>query len=290
MEYVVAVIHQCARHGGSGALRTLSDFLACSLCAGYTIRDWLKDNSVESEKRTRFKTAVTKGPFVDEWIAGEEQRGALLYEFYFAADRVYGLGAGYLFESPTVSLRGDARFEVDPVTIRVSSLDAQLQFASGDKAVCSLTNVTQVSNRAAWIRERLQRDIANGITAWERHAELFPNLTFCSEAATFLQSLSGSEAYFYQVCRHLLALNSFCAEWPQQGISALSSIRWSDESKSTLNNDVLRKMREFLCPDGQRRLFSLHTKPTGGNIRIHFLVLSQERRIMIGYIGRHLAY
>src|SRR5205814_284586 len=155
--------------------------LACALCTGYTIRHWLDDNSVEPEKRTRFKTAVTKGPFVEEWIARGEEQGALLYEFHFETNRVYGLGAGYLFESPTVSLPGDARFEIDPVRIRVSTLDAQLQLISEERGVCSLTNVTQVSNRADWIRNRLQKDIANGRMAWERHMEFFPSLTFCNE-------------------------------------------------------------------------------------------------------------
>ena len=290
MESIIGVLRECARHGCSGVLRTLSGFLACTLCEGYTIRHWMNDNSVEQEKRTRFKTAVTKGPFVDEFTTPEESAGSVIYEFHFGNDAVYGLGVGYLLESPAVSLPGDARFEVDPIKINVSTLDSELRLLSEEKEVCSLTNTNQVSNRARWIRERIQKDIPDGSTAWDKHFEFFPNLIFCDSAAADLRRLSGTERYFYQVCRHLFVLNSFCLNLDQLGMAGLTEIKWSNESDSTLNNDELRRMREFIGPDGNRRLFSLHTKPTGGNIRIHFLPLLGQQRIMIGYIGPHLPY
>jgi hypothetical protein len=132
--------------------------------------------------------------------------------------------------------------------------------------------------------------ILDGHVAWDKRQELFPNLMFCDGAARTLQALSGKEPYFTQICRHLFVLNSFCADWPAQGLIALKEISWSDESSSTLNNDDLRSKREFNCPDGVRRLFTRHTKPTGGNIRIHFLPFSDQGKIMIGYIGPHLQY
>jgi hypothetical protein len=153
-----------------------------------------------------------------------------------------------------------------------------------------LTNENQATNRAAWIRERVQKDMADGNIAWEKRSEFFPNLTFCNGAATSLRAFSGREPYFYQVCRHLLILNSFCLSLQTSGMAGLTGIRWSDESERTLNDANLRRMREFNDPDGQRRLFSKHTKPTGGNIRIHFLPFPGESKIMIGYIGPHLEY
>jgi hypothetical protein len=167
MNFIVDVISKYAQHGGGGTLRTLPNFLACALTEGYTIRHWLNDNSVRLEKRTRFKTAATKGPFVEEWIKRGEETGAVLYEFHFGADPVYGLGAGYLFESPTVSLPGDTRFEVDPVTIRVTTMDAQ-RLVTEEEQVCSFTNSEQVTNRVRWVQERIGRDILDHCHPVER--------------------------------------------------------------------------------------------------------------------------
>ncbi len=289
MDAVVEVIRKYAQHGGGGALRTLKNFLGYTLSDGYTVRHWLSDNSVRAEKRTRFKTAATKGPFVEEWLARQEEDGNIVYEFRFGTDLVFGLGAGFLFESPTVSLPGDPRFETDPVTILVSVLN-EGGLKTEEKKVCSFTNSGQIAGRLEWMRKRIQQDIVDGSAAWNKHAELFPNLTFCESASDWLKSMTGKEPYFWQVCRHLFILNSFCVEWPMTGVGQLTAISWSDESDSTLNNKSLRSKREFNCPDGQRRLFRLHTKPTGGNIRIHFLLVPEECRIMIGYIGPHLPY
>src|ERR1700733_9389167 len=93
MDAIVEIVRKCSGHGVSGALRTLRDFLSCSLCPDYTIRHWLGDGSVAGEKRTRFKSAVTKGSFVEEWIAKGEDKEAILCEFQFDGVRVYGLGA-----------------------------------------------------------------------------------------------------------------------------------------------------------------------------------------------------
>jgi hypothetical protein len=247
MDAVVEVIRKYAQHGGSGTLRTLQGFLACTLSNGYTVRHWLNDNSVLAEKRTRFKTAAAKGPFVEEWIARGQDRGMALYEFRFGTDLAYGLGAGFLWDSPTVSLPGDSRFETDPVMVLVSILD-EVEVKTDEKEVCSFTSSEQVTKRGEWIRERIQQEIIDGRTAWDKHNELFPSLTFCENASNSLQSMSGREPFFWQVCRHLLVLNSFCAEWPKQGIIELTGIRWSEESNSTLNNESLRSKREFNCP------------------------------------------
>jgi hypothetical protein len=253
----------------------------------------LNDGGVESERRTRFKTAVTKGPFVEEWIAKGEEDGKVLFEFCFEGDRVFGLGAGYLFESPTVSLKGDQRFENDPLRICVLTLNGEGELVSEEKEVCSLVDASQVTARINWIHERIRAEITSGQVAWEKRAEFFPNLRFCLDAAKALQALSGTEPFFYQICRHLSVMNSFCAAWPTGGIdapNAMSEITWSYESVSTINSDRLRGMREFNCPDGLRRLFSPHSKPTGGNIRIHFRPVPEQKQILIGYIGPHLPY
>jgi hypothetical protein len=54
-------------------------------------------------------------------------------------------------------------------------------------------------------------------------------------------------------------------------------------------NDELRRLREFVGPDGVLYLMSAHTKLIGANIRIHFLAAESTRSALVGYIGPHLA-
>jgi hypothetical protein len=46
--------------------------------------------------------------------------------------------------------------------------------------------------------------------------------------------------------------------------------------------------RTFVCPDGKKRLFSWHSKINYEKWRIHFIDAPAERRVLIGYVGRHL--
>ena len=69
-------------------------------------------------------------------------------------------------------------------------------------------------------------------------------------------------------------------EYEKMGVSA------SLESPTTLVRYGYQ--REFACPDGEKRLFSWHTKQLGANVRIHFLPEYITDSILIGYIGPHL--
>jgi hypothetical protein len=287
MDHLLEVLRICSSHGCSSVLRTLGGFLACNLSFGYTVRHWLSDNSVESEKRIRFKGAVTRAPFIEELIGQSEDQSVVIYEFLFEGVSAQGLGAGYLFESPAVSFQGNQRFANDPLRLQVRALSAGNDETSIEEVI-NLVKVQDVNNRASWIRSRLEREISSGQRIIEMRAEIFPNLIFCEDATRALIGMTGTEQFFHQVCRHLFVLNSYCSNGLTSGISNLSGISWSDESDRTLNNQSLRRRREFADPAGVLRLCSLHTKVTGGNIRIHFFPLSSERKIIIGYIGPHL--
>lgn len=46
--------------------------------------------------------------------------------------------------------------------------------------------------------------------------------------------------------------------------------------------------RTFLCPDGERRVFSWHSKINYEKWRVHFIDFPATRRVLIGYVGKHL--
>ncbi|MCI0674045.1 MAG: hypothetical protein L0Y64_26665, partial [Myxococcaceae bacterium] len=47
--------------------------------------------------------------------------------------------------------------------------------------------------------------------------------------------------------------------------------------------------RIFLCPDGERRVFRLHSKVRVGEWRVYFIPDRESGRVTVGYIGPHLS-
>ncbi|HWS85247.1 MAG TPA: hypothetical protein VN207_13415 [Ktedonobacteraceae bacterium] len=87
--------------------------------------------------------------------------------------------------------------------------------------------------------------------------------------------------------KKLQELDSFCVDWldgpfdPQKIAGKITN-----ESQATLHTHG--KERTFLCPDGEKRLFSWHMRLTPGAWRIYFHPTTYEQELIIGYIGRHL--
>ena len=64
-------------------------------------------------------------------------------------------------------------------------------------------------------------------------------------------------------------------------------IEASKESSATIKH--FGDQRVFTCPDGQKRIFTWHSKLKSENLRIHFHPPSDEDKdFIIGYIGRKL--
>jgi hypothetical protein len=60
----------------------------------------------------------------------------------------------------------------------------------------------------------------------------------------------------------------------------------SGESETVRNNPEMRSKREFYLPNAEKKFFENHIKLNG--IRIHFYPNTNNKKIYIGYIGKHL--
>ena len=60
----------------------------------------------------------------------------------------------------------------------------------------------------------------------------------------------------------------------------------SAESLATI--DTFGNRRRFVRPDGRHRTFEWHLKGIPNGWRIHILADEAERKVMIGYVGKHL--
>ncbi len=289
MHYLIDLIRTIARRFGvSRALRTKRDIMYLPLAKDYSIREWLNDGQVDKEQRLFFKSVANKSPFLEDIIDAEESLRKSVFDFFFDGICVAGLGAAYLLESPAVSFIGDPRFKDDPVEITLHSLDDSGEKIEQGVKVCCLSTLEQIEHRKKWFIERLQREIQNGLELWEKKRQLFKYLTFCDSTKKQIEALNGGEPYFQQVCRHLFAINDYVTGW-SEGPFKLKDITWSEESKETMKHPRFGPLRHFLCMNDITRIFSKHSKPTGGNIRIHFFPIDDNKRtVWIGYIGPHL--
>ena len=287
MRNLIEVSRAVFRIGAERTLRTTSDFMGRELARGYRVAQWLNDRTVDREERLFFKAIATKAPFLDELMAQAEEEQGVVLEFVFDAMAASGLGMAYLWDAPAVSLDGDARFRGDTVAVLLRSLGSADMLLEEEVEVCCLSCLPQVESRRGWIVSRIQREVKTGEDLFGRGEVLLPNLQFCDDAPRQLRSLSGREPCFHQVCRHLFALNEYVGGWCG-GAFSMAGITWSEESEETLHHPEYGPMRRFTCPDGSEQTFSLHTKPSGGNVRIHFLPVQEKRQAYVAYIGPHL--
>lgn len=272
--------------GFKGTIRTTQDFLPRELCRDYSVANWVHDTSVERDERLYFLTVGTRSPFLEEILAVIQEGQNILFESAHNGEPAVGLGVVYLRDSAALSLQGDVRFQNDPVRISVCKLGEDEESIL-DVEVCNLTTEHQLVSRTDWLRKRIQNNVASGEDLWEKRSELFSSLIWCANTKLQIRTLSGNEYYFHHIVRHLSQIDQSVKQW-DGGEYRLQGVNYSRESKSTMQQ--YGYLREFGCPDGTTRLFELHTKLHGANIRIHFYPNTAGRIAYIGYIGEHLPY
>ena len=92
-----------------------------------------------------------------------------------------------------------------------------------------------------------------------------------------------------QIINRLKSLNDYAEHWKTgdfsyEDVNATTDLRISPESNNTIKN--YGSLRRFTIPNQGKKLFDLHIKT--GNLRFHFYPDNNNRKIYIGYIGKHL--
>jgi hypothetical protein len=286
MEDVIAVSRDLHRRGFSPDIRSREDFSSRHLSTEYTVFQWTIDKTVDNDLRRYFLTHATKSPYV-EFLIREEDTSEELREFLYEDSEALGLGLAHLWESPSLSLCGDARFAKDPVQITQRVLTDEGNLIEQMVEVCTLCRQEQVETRSSWIQDRLQRTVKSGRDLIENSVNVLPHLLFSQNAIDQILLLTGREQYFPEMVRHLFILETAIRDW-QNGVLQLGGLTYSPESESTMKKREFREKRQFLCQDGQVRTFSLHTKIKSANKRIYFFPIPEEWIVHIGYMGDHL--
>jgi hypothetical protein len=270
--------------GVAPVLRTCGDFWNMDLAPNYRLADWSHDRTVDRDLKRHIMTTAGKAPFIETLHGEAEDMAAAAVEFSSCGSRALGLGLAALRDDPAVSVSAET-WRKDPVLVH-----GYLKTAEGpkevEKEICHWYDSACVKRRASWVRERLGKEIISGDDFLRRKSAILCRLDFTPDALKQLQKLTGAEKEFAYVVQHLLALNYQALDWKDGPFEADYPYHCSEESKVTLQQ--YSQERTFICADGKYRLFSWHSKINAVPWRIHFLPLPKPRRVLIGYVGKHL--
>jgi hypothetical protein len=282
MSQFIQTLRAAVSVGTEKILRTDELFQNAELCEDYTLPQWRNDREVDFEARRLLKTLTTKRPY----LVGLPDAQA---EVRYSGRVALGFGYAHVLEALAVSLCSAIEWEAELIDLAYSQVvesesDAEIQSLNIQVHHCSAAEHAAVHEE--WIQARRTQSVRDGRDLWTRRDELFQKLIFCDSIEKSLISLCGSDP-FEEISKWLFKLEGYCQNWRSGSFSP----GWTPHSFSPDSEATLKKYsdkRTFLCPDGERRLFSFHIKLSFNNWRLYFYPLPQSHTIIIGYVGPHL--
>jgi len=207
-------------------------------------------------------------------------------EYRYSGSPASGLPLAHCFDGLALSFCSDERWDLPSVKVE------KIWATETDVETCTLevlhaSRASHLDHHVEFLRRWTAAPV-NGKELWGRRAELFPKLEFCESVEEQICGLAAGEARFKVTAAGLAALQAYCETWdtPNFDIHRLGNGKYaSGESQTTLN--MYSKERTFRCPDGEMRVFQWHLKK--GETRIHFFDFPATKKILVGYVGKHLS-
>lgn len=289
MERFVQLI-RTARKLGVNVFRHDGGFTEIQLADGYSINEWLHDGTIDRDYRTYLRSCVTGYEYL---TATDMQAIEISHEYDFSIDgrRAVGLGFAHLLGSLAVSFEsGQQKWNTSSLHLTRTELDASLtEIIEKEEVVPHVSHQQHFETHRQWLNRRLKEAVTNGESLYEKLETWFPHLIFVDEVQRQIREMSAGTPQLRQVVDRLFALEHYCAGWTDGAFDADEiGCKVSPESESVSANPRLRKMREFKLPSGQVAYFEWHMRLTPDAWRLHFLPIPADRKIGIGYVGRHL--
>jgi hypothetical protein len=257
-------------------------FLQTPICAGYSIGRWLSEYR-DRDNRLRLRLLLEdRRRDYDDCIAADGADSEVV-EYKFEGTAAAGLSTALLTDGLSLSVTR-VPWDVTKILIEKSWIDDDAVRTCG-LSVPHASRAKHLDDHADWLWRFKTPAPASGVHLWQQKGKLFQSLDFCACTEVQVVGLGGDGPLLRAVMRGLRDLNKYCEGWTSGGfnIKAISSA--SGESGATL--DKYGDQRKFTCPDGKYRTFSWHKKLSDG-FRIYFFDFPAERRLLIGYVGKHL--
>jgi hypothetical protein len=267
--------------GITGAFRIPEDFYVLPIAPDYSVYDWVSNRrNVNFDYQSLLSNMATQIPFLsgfeDVYETSREE------EYFFDSQRSLGIGIAHLLDGLSVSFF-HSNWDTNNIEIKICRIKDN-SVVEDIEHVIHANHPKHIATHKNWIEKRLLKTVRDGKEMWQRREEFFPSLLFCDRVEKQICALTSGSEMIQPIMHHLLALNDFNQICISSGPD-LSRLRVSASRDSTVTLNQYSEEREFRCPDGIVRIFSLHTKISLNAWRIHFYF---ENQIIIGHIGEHL--
>lgn len=256
-------------------------FLQMPICAGYSIGRWLSEYR-DRDTRLRLRLLLDdRRRDYDECVPADGLDSEVV-EYRLDGSTTLGLRTALLADGLSFSVARDP-WDVTQVLIEKSWIEAN-DVHTCRVSVPHASRPEHLGDHADWLRRARTQAPTNGLQLWAQRETLFESLDFCDCTEQQIKNLGGDGRPFRAVMRGLQELQTYCKSWTAGGFNIKAISYASGESEATLNK--YGEDRTFLCPDGRYRQFSWHKKLDA--LRIHFFDFPATRRLLIGYVGKHL--
>ncbi len=274
-------------------LRMRESFGNLLLSPNYPVHAWFHDKRVSREEQEFVLTYQTRYPYIrpyDEDLLEDQdfQSGKLLFEGRFEGKNAEGLGYAFLLHGLALSFVSESCWDTPWLSLECETIVSDSNEIETAQEVLHHVSRSQhvAEDHSVWIEERIRDGVRTGFDLLRVAEERYPRMLFCSGARKQIERLSESSTNLPRVRDRLFELGRITEGWERGDFNYRQIRNASDESQSTISE--YGELRRFVCPDGERRLFSWHLKGLPFMWRIHICAHNEERNVLIGYVGKHL--
>lgn len=280
-----------ANDAGLKTLRTHADFKELILSPDYPMVAWYNDGLVPLEKRDYLLTYASRYPVIKPHIQDLDEEHSVRkrsdngFTGGYEGAEALGLSFAFMLDAIAISILTEDvwdNFEIE--FDRMEEIDDDI---TEDKVkVKHISRALHIATHQTWISDYYENLILDGVSLIQHGSFMYPDIVFCGKSVTQIHALGANDQYFKMLKNELDNMQRYCTEWDDNYFNASKyGGRTNTESEATLNQYGYQ--RRFLIPGKGHQTFSWHTR-LDRNWRIHFFPVPAERKIYVGYVGKHL--
>lgn len=258
----------------------------------YKVSQWLQDSEIDKTLQDQFRSILTKSPLINDYYPIAKEKNELS-EFKIKLDDevklAEGLGYACLLETLCVSFLSHDLWNSD----EINNIEHWYLKDDGSEVTKTIaakhgSRQTHLAKHKSWLENQKRERLQKSRDLWEKRKEFFPHLILCGEVEKQFSKLGINSKYLDEIIDKLKLLNEYSQDW-KEGSYSVQKVREygldvSGESDSTLRKYA--KSRQFRLPNREKKLFEQHIKTH--HLRFHFYPDNKDRKIYVGYIGKHL--
>ncbi|NJK96837.1 MAG: hypothetical protein HC905_19695 [Bacteroidales bacterium] len=262
------------------------------ICKDLPLREWLKGKDKELERKIKVFISKTDFPQIPLEMPNIKRRfeGCDFYLLDKPHQLFPSLSIAYLLKQLSISFESEVLWQR-------KNIEATKCEIIGDELTEEIVKIDNVSLHSTWLEyitefeAQRKSNLRKGKELWENRSLEFKNLIFCGNSEKDFKGLSISDTIFGQLWNVLKTLDAYCLDstndYSLKSIQDKTKLDISDESDSVKQNPKLAIYRKFTV-NSVSLFFGFHVKNFSGAMRLHFLPDRENRKILIGYFGKHL--